>query len=192
MNTPAHAIVNLVLLGRSAQIGAAFVVVITLGSITPDIAMMGFYAYYKLVLGAAEDLIWNKYYFLPPWQAVFDAFHSIPLTALFALLAFMLKRPLVVVFMLSMCMHSLLDLPFHHDDGHRHFFPFLQWRFESPVSYWDPFHHGRLFGLFEAACVVAGSIYLLIRYKTIGSRVVVGVIAASYAVFLYFVVRTWA
>jgi len=158
----------------------------------PDVVIMGFYAYYKLILGAAENLIWNQYYFHAYWQAVFDGFHSIPITALLALLAFALKRPLFAAFFLSMCIHSFLDLPFHHDDGHRHFFPFSNWRFKSPVSYWDPFHHGRLFGVFEAAAVALGCIYLMVRHKAMGSRIVVGTIAATYAVFLYFVVQMWA
>jgi len=37
-----------------------------------------------------------------------------------------------------MALHALFDFPLHHDDGHRHFWPFSEFRFDSPVSYWDP------------------------------------------------------
>jgi hypothetical protein len=51
------------------------------------------------------------------------------------------------------------DLPLHHEDAHRHFLPFTNWRFISPVSYWDPEYHGRIIAVIEilftlAACGV--------------------------------------
>ena len=64
---------------------------------------------------------------------------------------------------LSLLLHTLGDLPLHHDDGHRHFFPFLDWRFESPVSYWDPAHYGLWFSLVEATAVAVAAT-LLYRY----------------------------
>jgi hypothetical protein len=47
-----------------------------------------------------------------------------------------------------------LVLPLHHDDGHRHLFPLLDWRFESPISYWDPAHYGKVFGPADAALAI--------------------------------------
>ena len=44
----------------------------------------------------------------------------------------------------------MLDILTHVDDGPVLFFPFeWQLRFISPVSYWDPRYHGRIFGFFE-------------------------------------------
>lgn len=47
-------------------------------------------------------------------------------------------------------MHTMLDIPTHHNDGPLILFP-LEWsvRFYSPVSYWDPRYFGREFALFE-------------------------------------------
>ena len=55
----------------------------------------------------------------------------------------------------SVLFHSLADLPLHHDDGHRHFWPFSDFRFASPVSYWDPSHHGNSVLTIEAFLVIA-------------------------------------
>ena len=41
----------------------------------------------------------------------------------------------------------------HRDDSHRHPYPLSDWRFISPLSYWDPVHHGQWLGLAEASLV---------------------------------------
>ena len=60
-----------------------------------------------------------------------------------------------MILCLSMVGHSLLDLPVHNDDAHRHFFPFSNYRFISPFSYWDPNHYGRIVAFVEMALVLA-------------------------------------
>ena len=51
-------------------------------------------------------------------------------------------------------LHLTFDLPFHHDDDHPHFWPFSDWRFTSPLSYWDPAHDGRVIALAEVGLAV--------------------------------------
>lgn len=53
--------------------------------------------------------------------------------------------------------HSLLDIPVHNDDAHRHFFPLTDYKFISPLSYWDVNHHAR---------IVAGAEMLLVLVAT--------------------------
>ena len=53
-----------------------------------------------------------------------------------------------------MALHVPEDLFLHHDDGHRHFYPLSQWRYSSPVSYWDPNHYGKIVAPLEALAVV--------------------------------------
>jgi hypothetical protein len=60
-----------------------------------------------------------------------------------------------VVFCASLICHSLLDLPVHHDDAHRHFFPLSDYRFISPLSYWDPSHYGQFVALAEVLVILA-------------------------------------
>lgn len=47
--------------------------------------------------------------------------------------------------------------------AHRHLFPLSDWRFASPVSYWDPAHHGDVFLAAEADLVALGGLVLLRR-----------------------------
>jgi membrane-bound metal-dependent hydrolase YbcI (DUF457 family) len=53
-------------------------------------------------------------------------------------------------FALGAGLHSLIDVFTHADDGPILFFP-LKWsyRFNSPISYWDPEHYGLIFAPLE-------------------------------------------
>lgn len=65
-------------------------------------------------------------------------------------------------FLAGMAIHVALDIPVHHDDGPLLLFPF-EWtvRFRSPVSYWDPRHHGDVVGMIEYAVMAGLALYLL-------------------------------
>lgn len=69
---------------------------------------------------------------------------------------------LLLVFALSGLLHLAGDLPLHAEDAHRHLWPLSDWRFISPVSYWDPAHYGRIAAPIEAL-FAAGLIVLLWR-----------------------------
>ena len=122
--------------------------------------MFAFYLVQRGILGTSDREIWSAVYFEPQWQAFFDAFNSFPLIGLGALVAWRLRASGCLLFFASMALHCLADLPVHREDAHAHFFPFSSWRFESPVSYWDPAHHGLLFAAAEMLLVVAGTIAL--------------------------------
>lgn len=81
------------------------------------------------------------------------------------------------------------DLPLHHDDAHRHFFPFLEWRFVSPVSYWDPNYYGKWIGLVEAVSVIGAAIYLFSRHRPLRRWGVA--IMGIYLGYWYFVYLAW-
>ena len=163
MNTPAHLIVNAVALGRGRWRPHWFP--ITAGALLPDLPMVGFYLYQKLLLGAPERTIWSQVYFEPRWQILFDLFNSFPLIALAALIAWRLRATAWLAFFASMALHCLADLPLHNEDAHAHFFPFSDWHFRSPISYWDPAHHGSLFLGVELLVVIAGAIVLMRRSR---------------------------
>ena len=50
---------------------------------------------------------------------------------------------------LSMCIHSIFDFLLHNDDAHSNWVPLTQWKFYSPISYWDPNHYGYIWPFFE-------------------------------------------
>ena len=174
MNTPAHLVVSAVLLGRGR--GSPLWFPITLGAVLPDLPMFVFYFYERILAGRTEALIWSERYFDSSWQAFFDAFNSLPFIAVGLAIAHWRGAQKTIALLLSMALHVAGDFFVHREDGHGHFFPLTDWHFMSPVSYWDPAHHGLLFGSFEALGVTVGSV-LLIRRKGVWRRVGIGCLA---------------
>ncbi len=174
MNTPSHIILNLALLGRRAKshLNGA----ILWGALVPDLAMFGFYGWAKLIARMDEATIWNQAFFEPFWQDIFAVGNSIPLALVGMGIAFWVQRrypqwrgvaTAVIFLALSAILHSLADLPLHADDGHRHFWPLSDFRYASPVSYWDPEYHGRIFALVEGTLVLVASrwVWRLLRSR---------------------------
>jgi len=157
MNTPSHAIVNLALLMNGQP--EALLPIIT-GAILPDMPMFVMYFWAKRVKRQSESQIWSETYWQPHWLNTVHLFHSIPLAAIAAVIAYFAGLPWLQLMALSAILHSLGDIPIHNHDAHRHFLPFSQYRFISPISYWDPRHHGRFVAWIEKGLVLAISIYL--------------------------------
>ena len=191
MNTPAHVVVNLFLLTRrpGRHLDQRRCAAIVTGALVPDLVMIMFYGW-QLLLGTSESQIWSVEYYRPLWQAWFDSFNSIPLVGLAMLICWQLHRPLLLVFFSSMMLHLLGDLPVHHDDGHRHFFPFSDWRYQSPVSYWDPAHYGRWFSLFEIGLVLSAAAWM--AWHSVLLRPWVAVTGAIYVIYWAYVFIVWA
>lgn len=189
MNTPAHVVLSGLVVGRGrlqAHWGA-----VTLGALLPDLPMVAFYAYQRLVAGRPERWIWTYGYFDADWQALFDVFNSLPLIAVVALVGWRFARPELVALSASMALHCVCDLALHHDDAHRHFYPLLDWRFASPVSYWDPEHYGRIAASAEALFVLMGAPLLALRREPRAWRFVGVAVLALYVLFAVFAAVMW-
>ena len=187
MNTPAHVVLSAVALGRERWRGLWGP--ITLGALLPDLPMFGFYAYQRLLRGRPEATIWGELYFEPDWQLFFDLFNSFPLLAVAGLVAWRVGNTRGLALVASMALHCLFDLPLHHDDAHGHFEPLSSWRFASPLSYWDPAHHGRIVGALELVGTLAGAFVLVRRggaWRNLGL-----VCGALYAAFIAFALVVW-
>ncbi len=187
MNTPAHALINLLVLSREPDHRRTAAIIG--GALIPDLAIIVFYAWH-LMLGTPENEIWSIEYYRPLWQNWIDGFNSIPVVALAILLCWRLRRYLALVFFASMLLHLLGDLPLHHNDAHRHFFPFTDWRFASPVSYWDPAFYGRWASLTEFVCVFAAAAFMY--WRQLRLRTWVAVIFAVYLIYWVYVFLVWA
>ena len=163
MNTPAHAVLNLAMLNRKQR--PDWNPLIIWGALIPDITMFIFYGVLKLA-GVSEEQIWREEYYRPFWQLTFDFFNSIPLALLGLGIMLYARRTGIALLFASIVLHCLEDLPLHHDDGHRHFWPLSNFRFESPVSYWDPDHYGIIAGRIELALMLVASIYVFRRVRS--------------------------
>ncbi|MGF1600494.1 MAG: hypothetical protein ACFCU8_00515 [Thermosynechococcaceae cyanobacterium] len=158
MNTPSHAILNLALLLPHQQT-EKLLPIIAVGAILPDIPMFTLYLWAK-VKGIPPQQLWTETYYQPLWQNWTNLFHSIPLAGLGLGIGIACHAQLLAVLCGSSVLHSLLDLPVHNDDAHRHFFPFHPYRFISPLSYWDPRHYGYIVALVEILLVLLATVYL--------------------------------
>lgn len=163
MNTPAHVIFSLALLGRTRAV--RYVLAITAGALIPDLLIILFYGLEK-IRGIPERVIWQDHYYDPFWQGLFDVANSIPLIAIALGISFHFRKTVLSMVLASMLIHCFLDFPVHHDDGHRHFYPFSDFRFASPLSYWDPRYYGNIVGIVEIILFVTGCIYLWTAEKT--------------------------
>jgi hypothetical protein len=91
------------------------------------------------------------------------------------------------IFVLAGFSAALTDLPVHHDDAHPHFWPLTLWTFASPVSYWDPAHFGREWGMFEIGLGLVLAVILWRRHHSPWARIAIGIAGLSYlAVPTYF------
>jgi hypothetical protein len=189
MNTPAHLVINLVILGRKEQ--PEIIKPIVIGAILPDLPMVLFYFCQKVLRGMPEHFIWSQAYYENGWQMFFDLFNSLPLVVLGFVLAHRLGARRPIALFASMALHTLADASLHHDDAHRHLFPLSDWRFYSPISYWDPRHFGYIVAPLEAITVVVLCIVLARRFDSILARVLIACVVAVYAVYWGYALWVW-
>ena len=151
------------------------------GGLLPDVPS------FLLVLGAAAsgmsaEAIFRTAYFSEPWQGVMAPSHSVPLWSLALLLALALRARTATAFAASGLLHQAGDFPLHHDDPHRHFWPLSDWRFESPVSYWDPAHGGAWIAPLEIAAGLALIVFLWRRWPGRWTRAALALTGLLYVV----------
>ena len=190
MNTPAHLALSVFVWRSEVNWGA--VIAVCIGALLPDLPMIGFYLYQKFWLGMPENIIWNVSYFKADWQLFFDLFNSIPIFLGLAIVFYFLGLRVALLLVASALLHLALDFPLHHDDAHRHFLPFSNWRFESPVSYWDSRHYGHIFIWIELTFALFACAYVGWKGPSNAMRIIACCTLIAYAGFSVFAFVHWA
>lgn len=187
MQTQTHVLVAALFLTRPAarrENTAVFC-----GALAPDASIFILFAWARGIAGIPEHTLWGETYWSEPWQTLSALSNSVPLYALLLVLGLLSGRRMLLLFGTAALIHLALDLPLHALDAHRHFWPLSDWRFISPVSYWDPAYHGRWMMLGEAMLGITASILLWRRFNTRVPRTVLALLATAYlGVPLYFAV----
>ena len=187
MNTPSHVILNLALFSQQEVLQAALPIAV--GAALPDVPIFLFYLWSKFIRRQSEQQIWTESYHQPGWQIAIALFHSLPIALIGLLATHYLGWELLRLGFLSMVLHCLLDFPVHNNDAHRHFYPFSNYRFISPLSYWDPKHYGRIVSLVEKGLVLLATIYIFgIIQSALGQGLLIAVNLIYFASALYSVV----
>ncbi len=184
MNTPSHAIINLAIFTSLPFPHANLAIVV--GAILPDLPIFLLYFWAKFIQKLPERQIWTQSYWQPGVQNWVALFHSIPIAVLAAIVAHYCGWETGQIILMSMVLHSLGDLPVHHDDAHRHFFPLSDYRLISPISYWDPQHYGGIVALVEVLGVwVATAVSFPGVSSGIGRGVMVAIAGLSAIAYFY-------
>ncbi|MEO0617813.1 MAG: cobalamin biosynthesis protein CobQ [Pseudomonadota bacterium] len=190
MQTPTHLLVAATVLAQpdATRRNGALIA----GALLPDLSIYVLFAWSKYA-GIAERQVWDVIYWQEPWQTLSAISNSVPLWGLILAIGMLVARSrravgtVIVVMAIAALLHLALDFPFHHDDAHKHFWPLTDWRFASPLSYWDPAHHGRSVALAEVALAVGCVVVLWRRIVSWPVRaILVGALMAYVAVPLYF------
>jgi hypothetical protein len=201
MNTQTHMLMGAVLFGRPLP---RFAWAAVAGAIAPDVPMYVIVAGLRMA-GYPMGEIFDRLYWAEWWQVANAIGHSLLLWGcLVAISLLLLPRrqtsrgsprpatdpeaaavapglvrrvsPLVFAFSGSALLHAAIDFLVHRDDAHMQFWPLSEWRFRSPISYWDPAHGGHWFGLFEAAL---GTVLIVVLSRRHRSRAVRAVLALA-------------
>ena len=158
------------------------------GALVPDLSMAVLFAY-ELLRGYTPRQVFSEFYFAPLWQNTVSFFHSIPLYALLVLIGYITKRRGLVLFSFAALLHIAFDFPLHREDAHMHFWPLSDWKYISPVSYWDHRHYGGYWAPVELLIIVIstfiGMRVLFTKWGKIMFAVVMTVMAILQAVMLY-------
>ena len=154
------------------------------GSALPDLVIYIWAPYQILIRKVDSQTLWNDLYFQAPMQNLIAYFNSVPIYATFAVLGFTQRRKiwgaLMLVFALAALLHIATDLPVHNHDAYRHFWPLSDWRFISPLSYYEADHHGRWVSFVEAI-IAAMSIFILWRrFPKLSTRIILALLAIFY------------
>ncbi len=173
MNTPTHVIAAAAILARPERPKRNLMILA--GALVPDVSIY-IMCVWALATGQFNDTLWSVTYWQEPWQTIGAITNSTPLALLLLGIGVWRKWPLLSVFALALLIHGVLDFPLHADDAHRHFWPVTDWRFESPISYWNREHNGGLGSLLDAAILLIGIFILWHRFSTRWVRVALGLL----------------
>lgn len=182
MNSPTHTLLALALLSKRGATKRNWAVI--LGSLIPDAAIWLWAPYQSLVNGVSGEQMWRELYFAAPMQNLIAYFNSIPIYAALAVLGYVMRAKtwgkLLLVFALAALIHMATDLPVHNHDAYRHFWPFSDWRFFSPFSYYEREHHAGWVSVIEAAIALISIAVLWRRFPKLWVKIVLSVLALLY------------
>ncbi|MGJ8610165.1 MAG: cobalamin biosynthesis protein CobQ [Octadecabacter sp.] len=177
MNTPAHLIFGLAAFGRPdmPKVTAAALA----GAMIPDLSLYLLAGTHLVVLGTPAEVVFGQMYFSDAWQSIFRVDNSIVLWGMGLIFAIWARSAWAIALCGAALFHLGLDFLFHHDDGRAHFWPFSTWIFQSPVSYWDPAHHGTLVGTIERGASLLVCAWLWRRFASRAMRALIVVLGLA-------------
>ena len=186
MNTPTHLLVSTALLSKPGAKHNNQAVIA--GALFPDLSIYALFVWNRMIMGMPEERIWADVYYSPFWQSLGFVSNSLPLFAVGLAVGLWRRIDLLTLFCLSALLHVAFDFPVHNDDAHAHFWPITDWKFVSPVSYWNPEFYGVWVMAIELLLAITLSVVVWNRFTQPIPRIAIAIGLASYiAVPAYFI-----
>ena len=136
-----------------------------LGALFPDTPTYVFFLVCGVILGYSGEKMWDDMYFNSGWSIPITLTHSLIIWPILIALSSYFGWKFMRWFSISALFHTMVDFCVHTDDAYRHFYPFSNWKFKSPISYYNPAEWGVYVGAFDSILVIALLIYLYTRYE---------------------------
>ena len=201
VNTQTHLLLSAALFatpGRPLRNAAALA-----GGLVPDLSIFVMYGWGKLN-SVSERVIFREWYFEPVWQEAGAITNSWPIYLGIGMAAvgmggnlgspqpaadhdstvlrWRLVASAALVFALAAALHVATDMPVHVNDGRPAFWPFSDWIFRAPVSYWDTRYYGSVIAFLELVLALGLCGLLWRRFRTWVPRAALVAALSSYAV----------
>lgn len=138
-----------------------------LGGLLPDMPAYVFFFYNTVILGVSQQQLWDVLYFDSAWTPYVTLSHSFILWPALLLLGHVVGKKLLFWIAAGGILHSFMDFTVHVDDAYRHLWPLTDWKFESPLSYWDPNHYGNIVGSLDTIAVLLLLVFIMKRTESI-------------------------
>ena len=151
-----------------------------IGGFLPDTPTYILFFVQTFVMGTSQQELWSSVYFDSAWTPVITLSHSFLLWPAVIILGYLLQKHFMMWLGAGSFFHSFMDFFVHNDDAYRHFWPLSDWKFESPISYWDPEHYGSLVSGADTVIVMLLLLFIMKKMTTKRMRHMVGAIGFIY------------
>ena len=146
-----------------------------LGALFPDTPTYLFFIVIGLLLGYSGETMWDDMYFNSGWSIPITLTHSFWLWPLLILVGTYFKLNFLKWFSISALLHAVVDFLVHTDDAYRHFWPFSDWKFYSPLSYYRSSEYGNWVSAFDSVLVLGLLTYLYTLYTGKWRILIIGI-----------------
>ncbi len=188
MNSPTHSLLALAVLTKSGPENRARNWAVFIGSLLPDAAVWLWWPWQTLVKNEPQRRIWDELYFEPQMQLIIAPFNSAPLLTLIAVVGWIFRKTklglIALMGALAGLIHIATDIPVHSHDAYRHFWPLSDWRFHSPLSYYEADKHAAWVSSLEGLLAIICIVVLWRRFTVDWVRIMLMIITVLYVFLL--------
>lgn len=179
MNTPVHLIIAAAAFGRPSEPRRTWAAIA--GGFAPDLSLYLMVGVAIWIYGIPANIVFGQLYYSDTWQQVFGVDNSFIIWGIGLAVALWAKSSWGVAFAGAALLHLAFDFPLHNHDARMHFWPLTEWKFISPISYWEGARGGTIVGFVEIALAIGLTVLLFLRFADLKLRVVFGALALAQA-----------